>query len=127
GTLAAMSDDIVRIESANTFPIGSVYRRVEAFHAGDGGPGPAKFEPSVVAHAGDGVRTLRIHRHVLPLLPEYAAIGLEILPGGVFGVPFDGVEQNHARVLLVLDQFEVGAFPVRRKIGGALLTGVLFE
>src|ERR1035437_10297864 len=108
-------------------PIASVYRRGQTFHAGDHGAFAAQLEAAIVASAGDGVAGFRGDVHLLPFLRELKAIGGEIPAGGVFAIPLHGVKQHDTAGLLVFQQVEGAAAPVRCDIGGARLAGKLLQ
>src|ERR1039458_3140167 len=55
--------------------IASVYRRGQAFHAGDHGALAAQFEAAIVAGAGDSVVAFRSHGHLFPFPGELFAGG----------------------------------------------------
>src|ERR1039458_9887613 len=107
--------------------IASVYRRGQAFHAGDHGALAAQFEAAIVAGAGDSVVAFRSHGHLFKFLGELRAVGREILAGGVNAIPLHGIEQHHAAGFLVLLQVERAAAPVRGDVVGARLAGILLQ
>jgi hypothetical protein len=63
---------------------------------------------------------------MFPLLRELPAIGGEILAGGFLAIPLRGVEQYSAAFLLVLQQVESAAAPVRGDFSRRL-AGILFQ
>src|ERR1035441_4229509 len=107
--------------------IASVYRRGQAFHAGDHGALAAQLEAAIVAGAGDSVVAFRSHGHLFPFPGELRAVGREILAGGVNAIPLHGIEQHHAAGFLVLLQVERAAAPVRGDVVGARLAGILLQ
>src|ERR1019366_4056163 len=132
GRRAARADGIARASRVGTAitlkkRIASVYRRGQAFHAGDQGAFAAELEAAIVASAGDGVGGLRGHGQKFPFLRELQAVGGEILAGGLFPVPLPRVEQPDAAGLLILDEVKGAAAPKGCEFRGARLAGILLQ